>query len=68
MHQISKNEKNSKIFKCNDSSEFLSYGAPRVLIFLGNVHTFRLGTNKIHISLLSLKKNIKHLSEKRKKK
>ena len=65
IHEISKKEKNSEIFKCNDSSEFLSYGAPRVLIFSGNVHTLRLGTNKIPIAILSLKKNVKHLAEKR---
>ena len=43
------------------------YGDSRVLILSGNVHTLRLGTDKIPIAILNLTKNVKYLAENRKK-
>ena len=65
MHQISKNEKNSKILKWSHSSEFLSKNISIGLIFSGICHTFRLEQNKILFAILKLIKNTKHPAEER---
>ena len=67
INEISKNEKNSKIFYCNYIGEILSYEAPMVLIFSGIAHTLHLEQNKSPYAPLNMIKNTKHPAEKRKK-